>query len=395
MGKLTATRLRTLKAPGMYGDGVGLYLKIGRGDARSWIQRIKYGGRRRDIGLGRFPDVGLAQAREAAARNRALIASGGDPLAEKRRTNVPTFCEAAERVFEANRPRWRNVKHTVTWLQSLERHAYPVLGNMPVDTINQEDVLRVLMPIWGTTPETARRVRQRIRTILKWAQAHRFVEHNAAGEVIDGALPAMPKVKNHLRALPYQEVGGSVEAVRQSQASLAVKWCLEFLILTAVRSGEARGAAWSEIDMDAATWTVPAARMKANAEHRVPLCGRALEILEEARAIEDGSGLVFPSPSQPGRPAELHSPDCGVAPDRGCRPGDGPRFPQLVPRLCRRMHQRAIRGHGAEPCPRCRQRSCGILRAFRSARTPPWAHGSVGGLPGRGHWACRADGPGA
>ena len=104
MGKLTATRLRTLKAPGMYGDGVGLYLKIGRGDARSWIQRIKYGGRRRDIGLGRFPDVGLAQAREAAARNRALIASGGDPLAEKRRTNVPTFREAAERVFEANAP---------------------------------------------------------------------------------------------------------------------------------------------------------------------------------------------------------------------------------------------------------------------------------------------------
>ena len=302
MGKLTATRLRTLTAAGMHGDGVGLYLKIGRGDARSWIQRIKYGGRRRDIGLGRFPDVGLAQAREAAARNRALIASGGDPLAEKRRASVPTFHEAAERVFEANRPRWRNGKHRVTWLQSLERHAYPVLGNMPVDTINQEDVLRVLTPIWGTTPETARRVRQRVRTILKWAQAHRFVEHNAAGEVIDGALPAMPKVKNHLRALPYQEIGGSVEAVRQSQASLAAKWCLEFLILTAVRSGEARGAAWSEIDMDAATWTVPASRMKANAEHRVPLCGRALEILEEVRAIDDGSGLVFPSPSLPGRP---------------------------------------------------------------------------------------------
>ena len=302
MGKLTATRLRTLKAPGMYGDGVGLYLKIGRGDARSWIQRIKYERRRRDIGLGRFPDVGLAQAREAAARNRALIASGGDPLAEKRRVNVPTFRGAAEQVFEANRPRWRNGKHTVTWRQSLERHAYPVLGNMPVDTIDQKDVLRVLTPIWGTTPETARRVRQRIRTILKWAQAHRFVEHNAAGEAIDGALPTMPKVKNHLRALPYREVGGLVEAIRRSQASLAAKWCLEFLILTAVRSGEARGTAWSEIDMDAATWTVPAARMKANLEHRVPLCGRALEILEEARAIDDGSGLVFPSPAQPGRP---------------------------------------------------------------------------------------------
>ena len=302
MGKLTATQLRALRAPGMYGDGDGLYLKVGRGGAHSWIQRIKYGGRRRDIGLGRFPDVGLAQAREAVARNRALIASGGDPLAEKRRASVPSFREAAERVFEANRPRWRNAKHTVTWRQSLERHAYPALGKMPVDTIDQEDVLRVLTPIWGTTPETARRVRQRIRTILKWAQAHRFVEHNAAGEAIDGALPAMPKVKNHLRALPYREVGGLVQTVRQSQASLAAKWCLEFLILTAVRSGEARGAAWSEIDMDAATWTVPAARMKANAEHRVPLCGRALEILEEARAIDGGSGLVFPSPSRAGRP---------------------------------------------------------------------------------------------
>ena len=302
MGKLPATRLRTLKAPGRYGDGDGLYLNIGQGNARSWIQRIKYGGRRRDIGLGRFPDVSLAQAREAAARNRALVASGGDPLAEKRHAAVPTFREAAEQVFEANRPRWRNGKHTATWRQSLERHAFPILGNMPVDSIDQEDVLRVLTPIWGTTPETARRVRQRIRTIFKWAQAHRFVEHNAAGEVIDGALPPMPKVKNHLRALPHREVGRLVEEVRQSQASLAAKWCLEFLILTAVRSGEARGAAWSEIDMDAATWTVPAARMKANAEHRVPLCGRALEILDEARTIDDGSGLVFPSAVRPGHP---------------------------------------------------------------------------------------------
>ena len=302
MGKLTATRLRALKAPGMYGDGEGLYLKVGRGDARSWIQRIKYGGRRRDIGLGRFPDVGLAQARAAAARNRELISSGGDPLVEKRRANVPTFREAAEQVFEANRPGWRNAKHAVTWRQSLERHAYRVIGNMPVDAIDQQDVLRVLTPIWSTTPETARRVRQRIRTIFKWAQAHCFVEYNPAGEVIDGALRPMPKVKNHLRALPYQEVGGLIEAVRQSRASLAAKWCLEFLILTAGRSSEARGAAWSEIDMDTAAWTIPAARMKANAEHRVPLCGRALGILDEARAIDDGSGLVFPSSSRPGRP---------------------------------------------------------------------------------------------
>ena len=191
---------------------------------------------------------------------------------------------------------------------------------------------------------------------------------------------------------------GVVQVARemgQSQASLAAKWCLEFLILTAVRSGEARGAARSEIDMDAATWTVPASRMKANAEHRVPLCGRALEILEEARAIDDGSGLVFPSPSLPGRPLSDMTLTAllrriGVA-DRATVHGFRSSFRDFAAECTNAR----IRGHGAEPCPRCRQRSCGGLRALRSVRTPPWAHGPVGGLPGRGHWACRADGPGA
>ena len=302
MARLTATGIRALKTPGLHGDGGGLYLKVSQAGGRSWIQRITVAGRRRDLGLGRFPDVGLAQAREAAAHNRTLIAAGTDPLAEKRKATIPTFREAAEQTFEANKPRWRNGKHTATWWQSLERHAFPILGDMPVDQIGREDVLRVLSPIWGVRMETARRVRQRIRSILKWAMAHGYVDHNVAGEAIDGALPPMPKVKNHLRALPYAEVGDLIEAVQQSQASLAAKWCLEFLILTAARSGEARGARWSEIDLDAATWTIPAERMKAHAEHRVPLSSRALAILGEARTIDDGSGLVFPSPSRPGKP---------------------------------------------------------------------------------------------
>ena len=302
MSRLTATRIRSLKTPGMHGDGGGLYLKVSRAGARSWIQRVTVAGRRRDLGLGRFPDVGLAQAREAAARNRSLIASGGDPLAEKRRAAIPTFREAAQRTFEANKPRWRNGKHTATWWQSLERHAFPILGDMPVDQIGREDVLQVLTPIWGVRMETARRVRQRIRAILKWSMAHGHIDHNVAGEAIDGALPPMPKVKNHLRALPYAEVGELIEAVQQSQASLAAKWCLEFLILTTTRSGEARGARWSEIDLDAAMWVIPGERMKSHAEHRVPLSSRALAILEEARTIDDGSGLVFPSPTRPGKP---------------------------------------------------------------------------------------------
>ena len=302
MAKLTAARIRTLKTPGRHGDGDGLHLKISETGARSWILRVVITGKRRDIGLGRYPDVGLAQAREAAAKHRSLIAAGGDPIAEKRKAAIPTFREAAERTFEANKPRWRNGKHTISWWQSLEKHAFPIIGDMPVDQIDEEQVLRILTPIWGVRMETARRVRQRIRTVLKWAMAHKFVRHNVAGETIDGALPPMPRVKNHLRALPYSQVSMLLQTVRDSRASLAAKWCLEFLILTAARSGEARGARWSEMDMDAASWTVPAERMKGNVEHRVPLSPRATAILAEASSIRDGSDLVFPSPLRPGKP---------------------------------------------------------------------------------------------
>ena len=144
----------------------------------------------------------------------------------------------------------------------------PRLGNMPVDRIGREDVLAVLTPIWSTRMETARRVRQRIRTVLGWAMAHGFVDHNVA-EAITGALPAMPAVKEHFRALPYQEVQAALVTIEASQASLAAKLCFRFLVLTAARSGEVRGAVWSEIDLDAREWRIPGARMKSRAEHRV------------------------------------------------------------------------------------------------------------------------------
>ena len=149
MARLTATGIRALKTPGLHGDGGGRYLKVSQAGGRSWIQRITVAGRRRDLGLRRFPDVGLAQAREAAAHNRTLIAAGTDPLAGKRRAAIPTFREAAEQTFKANTPRWRNGKHTATQWQSLERHAFPILGEMPVDQIGREDVLRALTPIWS------------------------------------------------------------------------------------------------------------------------------------------------------------------------------------------------------------------------------------------------------
>ncbi len=299
--KLSATRVKALRDPGRYSDGDGLHLFVSKRGTKSWVQRITVDGRRRDIGLGGYPTVSLAQARKRASDNRETIGNGGDPVAEKHRPSMPTFSEAAHTVHEANKPRWRNGSHTSAWIQTLERHAFPKIGSKPIDTIGCTDVLAVLTPIWSTKPETARRVRQRMRTIFKWAMANELTETNPAGEAIDGALPSMPKVKAHLRALPYQEVSSALKTVDASQTSLASKHCLKFLVLTAARSGEARGATWEEIDIEGATWAIPGSRMKAGTEHRVPLSSQAFDVLMLARELEDGSGLCFPSPLRPGR----------------------------------------------------------------------------------------------
>ena len=182
------------------------------------------------------------------------------------------------------------------------RHTLPVIGDVKVDQIRRSDVLAVLEPIWTVKPETARRVRQRIRTILRWCEAHDHCAGNVAGEALNGALPAMPRLKSHHRALPYREVTEALETVDASDASLAAKLCLRFLVLTAARSGEARGATWDEIDEEAEEWRIPAGRMKGGVEHRVPLSCAASTVLEQADLLRDGSGLIFPSPARPGLP---------------------------------------------------------------------------------------------
>ena len=251
---------------------------------------------------GGFPSVSLASARGKAADHRAAVAEGRDPLAAKHAPAMPTFREAARAVHEVNRPRWRNARHVASWMQTLERHAMPALGNTPLDRLDRGDVLRVLDPIWTTRPETARRVRQRMSTVFRWAVAHGFMGANPAGEAIDGALPPMPKVKEHFRSLPYQEVRAALETVEATQASIPAKLCFRFLVLTAARSGEARAATWDEIDLQDHVWRVPSERMKAGMEHRVPLSRQALGLLGTASALRDESGLVFPSVLKPGSP---------------------------------------------------------------------------------------------
>ena len=299
---LCAAKAKSTEIPGFHRAGETLYLFVAPGGSKSWVQRLTIHGRRCDIGLGGFPVVSLAEARDMAYRNRKQARAGGDPLAEKRKARIPAFREAAEKTFESNRARWRSDKTARNWEQGMKKHVLPKLGALRVDRIRREDVLRVLTPIWTAKPEVARKQRNRIRTVLAWCQAHGFIEHNVAGEMIDGALPTMPAVKSHFRALPYRELPAALETVATSNASVAARLCFRFLVLTATRSGEARGAVWLEINLETKEWRVPTTRMKAGAEHRVPLSDAALAVLEQSRMLRDRSGLVFPSVLRPGKP---------------------------------------------------------------------------------------------
>ena len=226
--------------------------------------------------------------------NRMLARSGGDPLADKRRVQgVPTFAEAAQRVLEQKRDGWRGKWHAQNWIRSMARYAFPRIGSRPVSEVNTADVLEILTPIWHSKAETARAVRQRIRSVLEWAIALDMRNDNPCDRVLP-VLGPQNDIVTHRQALPHRDVATAIERVRAGSAQPAVKLAFEFLVLTATRSGEVRGAQWAEIDATDHVWTLSAQRMKAKREHRVPLCGRALEILDAARKLGDGNPLVFP-----------------------------------------------------------------------------------------------------
>ena len=299
---LTAVTVRALNEPGFYADGNGLYLKVIDSGAKRWVQRLLIKGRRRDIGLGSASLVTLAEAREASLVNRKLARSGGDPLrAKKEAEAVLTFAEAAEHVLDLHRPTWRNPKHAQQWINTLSEYAFPKFGKTLVSDVTTSDVLSALSPIWNTKPETARRVKQRIGTVMKWAVAKGWRQDNPA-DAISTALPKQDaSKKQHRKALPYSEVAACIDTVKASGAGLTTKLAFEFIVLTASRSGEARLATWSEFDLAAKEWLVPASRMKAKRDHRVPLSGRVLEILTDAKSLSDGGDLVFAGTKQ-GRP---------------------------------------------------------------------------------------------
>lgn len=295
MGKLTALKIRSLAEPGRYADGDGLFLDVTGKAAGRWVLRIQSNGRRREIGLGSLKNVSLADARDAAFVTRKKIAQGIDPVAERKeaRQAIPTFRKAAELVHEEHEKAWKNGKHQKQWIATLRTYAFPRMGDLLVNEIEGPLIRDVLAPIWLAKPETARRVRQRIGTVLDWSYARGFRATEAPMRSLSKGLPRQPKKDNHFAALPYASVPGFLEKLgeRESVGRIA----LEALILTAARSGEIRGATWSELDLKAALWTVPAARMKMGRAHTVPLSPEAVAVFQRARKFGVGaSDLVFP-----------------------------------------------------------------------------------------------------
>lgn len=287
---------RSVSRPGRYCDGNALYLAVKPSGARSWVQRMVIRGRRRELGLGGFPLVSLTEARTLAHANRKAARAGGDPLEERRRAaEVPTFAEAAERVWADKRPGWRHPRHARQWLSSLEQHAFPRLGRIAVREVTSADVLDTLRRVWHIRPETARRLRQRISAVMEWAVAMGYRSDNPCDRIAPVLGPQQDLVK-HMQALGHREVAAAIRTIWATGASEAVKLAFEFLVLTATRSGEVRGALWAEVDLAQGVWTIPATRTKSKREHRVPLSRRATEILSAARALRGGtSALVFPS----------------------------------------------------------------------------------------------------
>ena len=219
--------------PGRHADGNGLYLYVQPSGARSWIQRLAIRGRRRELGLGSIALVSLAEARAQALANRKLARAGGDPLAAKRRArSMPTFADAAARVLEQKRAGWRSAKHPHTWLRSLQRYAFPRIGARPVCEVTSADVLEILAPIWHAKPQTARNVRQRIGTVLKWAIAMELRTDNPCARILQ-VLGPQHDIVQHMRALPHRDVAGAIHAVQRSRATPVVKLAFEFLVLTA------------------------------------------------------------------------------------------------------------------------------------------------------------------
>lgn len=305
MGKLTIMAVKALKTPGRHADGDGLYLVIKTSGARSWVLLHQLNGKRREYGLGSARIVSLKEARQKAAETRKQVQAGDDPVEAKRASRrilaaMPTFREAALAVHGERERHWRNSKHRAQWLSSLESYAFPSIGGLPIDKVAGPAIRDLLAPIWNDKPETARRVLQRVKTVLDWAHARGHRAEESPLRSVTSGLAKQTKRPGNFAALPYRQVADLFG--RLAGNDTAGRLALRFTILTAARSGEVRNATWEEIDLKNAAWTVPASRMKAQIEHVVPLSAAALAVLQVAERLRKGI------PGEPVFPGLKHKP---------------------------------------------------------------------------------------
>jgi integrase len=303
--RLTARTVETIKKPGLHADGAGLYLHVSKNGARSWIFRWKRAGRLRDMGLGPLHTISLAEARDNALACRKAKYEGRDPIEERREqrqaarlenAKAMTFKNCAEAYIAAHKAGWKNDKHAAQWPATLATYVYPIMGGLPVQAVDVGLVMKALEQIWTVKPETAGRVRGRIESVLDWATArgYRHGENPARWRGhLENLLPKKSKVRRveHHAALPYPEIAAFIAELHE-QEGIAAR-ALEFAILTAARTGEVIGATWAEIDLEGRLWTIPAERMKAGKEHRVPLSDTAVAILRAMAEVRTGKH-VFP-----------------------------------------------------------------------------------------------------
>jgi integrase len=317
--RLTDLRARRITKPGRHADGNRLYLQVDERGNKSWVFAWKVGQKRRLHGLGSFKDISLAEARQLAREAFTLVRQGKDPIAEKRRTRAAiTFGEASQRLFKEIEGTWRNAVHRRDWERSLELHASGLFAK-PVNVIGLDDVAQVMKPLWSAQPESAQRIFGRIRRVLDWARAHNLYDHAnpADWRLLKhrlGPLTMRRQRVKHFAAMHYRDVPAFMAKLRAT--NLLASRALEFLILTAARSNEIRGARWDEINLEARTWTVPAHRMKAGIEHVVPLSDHAMAILEYQAGLKI-SDYVFPGTkrNQPISPTQLAQMLHALAPD--------------------------------------------------------------------------------
>ena len=292
---MTPTFLDHRPKPGKYYDEHGLVVVVGKTRTIHFAQRYTHKGHRRSIPLGRYPELSLAGARALALANLRLVHAGKDPVAEKNRPPTPTLIEAIATVIEQRRAGWSNPRTEQMHMSALEAYVFPELGDRLVSDISLEDLVFLLKPVKIAAPSTFSRIREVLSPVMHWAIVNGFREDNPADERLTKALPKISRKTDHRPAFPHSQVADALAAIRSSDAWIFVKLGLEFLILTAVRSGEVRGAVWDEIDIEGALWTIPAARMKTDEEYLVPLVPQSISVLRSALEPGDGTGLVFPS----------------------------------------------------------------------------------------------------